>query len=357
MPTKTKDFIGRNECSRFRYLIASTFFLALTVMWFSDVWAQQREEIAERKSESIELENAQGELIGKEKKSYKLLSTIGLSGSYESNPRLTAIRKGDSSGHLKYSLLYKKPLFRGVLFNFDYNVDGSGYAELNELTNLLNHTRMSLDKSFNKFLSFGIGYDFSSFYYPMERANDFYFHKGFFYVKHNISKRIFHQVMVGEGIKNYIHSQAFKYSTTTFQEVDRRDYRHELEHSLGLLLTEKLSFRFKTKYSINDSNAFFQDYHDYKSFDYSPSLNYKISEKYSFNLSLTISDKDYKNRLVGSRSDKRHDDSYNGRLGLRYDINKNNTFNLSYGYTESRSNDPTTEYTNSSFIGGWLYKF
>ena len=216
---------------------------------------------------------------------------------------------------------------------------------------------MSFDKTFNKYLGFGIGYDFSNFFYPQEISSDFYFHKGFLYLKHNITKSVYQQVMWEEGLKNYTHSLAYAHSTSTFQDVDRRDYRHGVEHILGMSLTEKLFFRFRTKYSINDSNSFYQDYHDYKSMDYSPYINYKITEKYSVNLSMTMTDKEYKSRLVASGSDKRHDNIFNGSIGLRYNINSNSILSLSYGYDESRSNDTTTEYTGSTINAGWQYKF
>ncbi|GEM_PF-664817 len=356
MLTRTKYDIKRHYLRRSPAQFIFVFVSFFVVMMCKDGFAQLKEEIEEKKPARIEIESLQRE-VREEKKMYKLLSTLELSGSYETNPRLTSIRKGDSAGHLKYSFLFKRPLFKGVLLNFNYNFDGTGYSELNELTNLLNHTRLSLDKSVNKHLGFGIGYDFSSFYYPQEPSSDFYFHKGFFYVKHNISKKFYHQVMWEEGFKGYIHSPAYEHSTTIFQDVDRQDYRHGIEHSVGLTLTEKMFFRFRTKYSINDSNAFYQDYNDYKSWDFAPYLNYQISEKYSINLSMTFTDKEYKNRLVAAQDYERHDQIYNGSVGLRYKINTNNTLSLGYGYDESHSNDPTTEYTGSTFNGGWQYKF
>lgn len=176
-------------------------------------------------------------------------------------------------------------------------------------------------------------------------------------MKHNFSKNVYQQVMLEEGLKDYSHSPAYAHTLSTYQDEDRRDIRHGAEHSLGANLTKDIFFRFRTKYSINDSNAFYQDYHDYQSLDYSPYFNYQISEKYSVNLSATITDKEYKNRLVAAQADERQDQIYNGSIGLRYNVNDHNTVSLSYGYDESHSNDPTTEYTNSTISGGWRYKF
>jgi len=324
-----------------------------------DGFAQLREEVEEKKDIKMDIDAFERE-VRKEKqeeKMYKILSSIQFSASYETNPRLTSIRKEDSAGHLKYSLLFKRPLVSGVLFNFSYNIDASGYSELNDLTNVLNHSRLSIDKFLNKSLGFGVGYDFSNFYYPEEGSSDFYFHKGFVYMKHNFTKKLYQQVMLEEGIKDYIHTPAHLDSTYDFEDDDRRDYRHGAEYSLGASLTEKLFFRFRAKFSVNDANALYQNYHDYKSLDFSSYISYKISEKYLINLSMTVSDKEYKNRLVAAQSYERQDDSYSGNIGARYNVNQNNTVSLDYGYNESNSNDPTTEYTSSSINCGWQYKF
>lgn len=340
----------------FRILMLAGIFWVLHSVGAS---AQVREEFEERKPSRLEIERLEKEIKKEkeDKKVYRLISNIEVSGSYETNPRLAQIRKGDTAGHFRYSLLFKRPMFKRFMFNLNYDLDASAYSDINDLSSLLNHTRFSLDQKINNNFMTGFGYDFSSFYYPYDITSDFYFHKGFVYFKHNITKKFFHQITLEEGLKDYPHSRAYAHSTTTYQDEDRRDYRHGADYNIGVNLTEKMFFRFRTKFSINDSNAFFQDYHDYESWDYSPFISYKISDKYSTHLSLTVSDKEYKNRTVASQSDKRQDMTYSGEVGLKCNLTKNSTINLSYGYNESRSNDPTTEYTSSVVNAGWRYQF
>ena len=341
-------------------LVNRTFaFCLFFILLCNDGFAQLKQELEEKKPAKIEIESLEREVVEKkeEKKIKKLFSSLELSSSYETNPRLTVIRKGDSSGHLKYSLFPKRLLFQGFLFSFNYDFDGTVYGEFNDLTNILNHTRFSFDKSLNKFLNFGTGYDFSSFYYPTDQGSDFYFHKGFVYFRHNITRDMYHQLMLEEGVKDYPHSRAYLDSTTTFQDSNRRDYRHGVEYSLGAFLMNKLFFRLRAKFSINDSNALFQDYYDYKSYDISPYFNYKISEKYSLSLSVMMTKTDYIDRLVNARTYARRDRIFNGNIGMRYTINKNNNVSLGYGYNESKSNDSSTEYSGSTINCGWQYKF
>jgi opacity protein-like surface antigen len=321
--------------------------------------AQLREEIEEKKPSRLEIEQLQREVKEEKetKKAYRLLSNLELSGSYENNPRLAQIRKGDTSGHARYSLVFKRPLGKIFLFSFNYDIDATAYSDINDLSNLLNHTRFSFDRKWNKYFMSGVGYDFSSFYYPYDITSDFLFHKGFLYVKNTLSKKLYHQITLEEGVKDYPHARAYAHSTTTYQNRDRRDYRHNIDYSIGLNLTDKMFIRFKTKFGINDSNAFYQDYNDFNTWDYAPFLTYKWSDKCSTRLSLTVSEKEYKNRTVGSQIDKRQDTTYTGEIGIKYNLTKNSTVDLSYGYSDNHSNDPTTEYASSTINAGWQYQF
>jgi hypothetical protein len=217
--------------------------------------------------------------------------------------------------------------------------------------------RFALDKPLNKAFSFGAGYDFSSFYYPDNLDSDYYYNKGFVYLRQNLVKGIYHQLMVEEGVKDYVHSKAYQDSLSTFQDKDRRDFRHGVEYSLGMPFLTKHFFRLRTKYSINDSNALFEDYHDYKTYDFSPYVYFKLSDRYSLNLSMTMTQRDYVGRTVTSRTYERRDRIYNGNIGLRYNMSELSSISLGYGYNESKSNDTSTEYSGSSVNCGWQHKF
>jgi hypothetical protein len=333
--------------------------ILILILISSPASAQIREEFEDRKPSKLEIEALERDVIEKKAlaQKQKFLASLELSATYETNARQTAIRKGDTSENLKYSLFFKRLLGESYYVTLNYNFDGTLYGEYNELSNVLNHTRLAVDKALNQYLNLGVGYDFSSFYYPDSKESDFFFHKIFASLKHQSDPKIYQQFILEDGFKDYVHARAYADSVSTFQDSDRRDYRYGAEYILGMSVIEKLFLRIRTKYSINDSNALYQDYHDYTSVDIAPYLSYQFSEKYLMTLSLSATKRDYTSRKVSAMTSNRRDLIYIGNVGVRYLLDQNNNLNLGYGYTQGDSNDSAAEYSGSSVTCGWQHQF
>jgi hypothetical protein len=324
-------------------------------------FAQANEAVQEQQIRQLEQEVFEKEIAEKKRREQeakkRFISSIELEGKYESNPRLTKDGKGDMSTRIKFSTQYRRPLAKGFDLNVNYDIDGTFYSEFIDLTNILNHLRISLERPMHKMFTAGGGYDVSSFYYPQEKDSDYIFHKGFIYLKHNIHKNFYHQVMLEDGVKQYHHAKPYFNSTTTYLDKERKDLRHGIEHSIGWILSPKSVLRLRTKYAVNDANALYQDYHDYSTVDIIPTFNYKLTEKMSMNLTFSYTDKTYKDRLVGTTTDKRRDKTYSPSIGFRYLLTKSQTLLLGYAYSANASNDPTSEYKSNTVNWGWQYGF
>lgn len=335
-------------------LIRTIAAIAMLLLLSSPSFAQLKDEIQEKKIKQLDQETLEKK---QEDKKSPFTSSVALEGTFDTNPRFAASGKPDESGRVKYATAYKKLLSKSLILNLNYNLDGTFYSEFTDLTNIFNYARIGLDKSINKSIAAGVGYDFSSFYYPQEEDTDYVYHKAFLYLKHNITKDIFHQVRLEEGFKYFMNARPNSTSTSSFLDGHRKDFRHAVEYSIGFMMLKKFSFRMRAKYSINDSNALFQKYHDYATLDLSPSISFRITDKLGANLSFMFTDKDYAERLVLNGVKIRRDRTYSPSLGFNYNVTKNQLLTLSYSYTTNVSNDPTGEYKSNSIMGGWKYSF
>ncbi len=335
------------------------FVLALLVSAGPSALAQVKEQVEEIKPKKMAIDTALTRTrdFNNHKRDHLLDSYIQLSGGYDTNPRLTSIRKGDSSGDLRYTLFYKQRLKHEFYLNFNYNVDITGYSKFKELSNLLNDVVLSVDKVINKYFGFGAGYDYSDFFYPSGKLSDYYFHKGFIYLRNTITKNFYHQLTLEYGYKVYTNQKALAYTIDTYQDMYRHDYRQAVNYTIGAQWAQKVFVNFHTKFSINDSNALFENYYDYKSWEFSPFVNYLINDKFSVYLTVTDKAWYYKSRQVSNQSLTRWDNTLTVSTGLRYKLNPKNTLMLDYSYNDNVSDDQTAEYLGHTFTAGWQHRF
>jgi uncharacterized protein (PEP-CTERM system associated) len=126
---------------------------------------------------------------------------------------------------------------------------------------------------------------------------------------------------------------------------------------MGFKITPKLFARFKTKFSINDSNARYVDYYDYKTYRHSLGLKYKLLKNIDLSSTFSYRRKLYDSRTVTLRDYKQKDNLYTATVGIDYKVDSKNTISLSYAYRQNESNDGLEEYTESIINCGWLYSF
>ena len=129
------------------------------------------------------------------------------------------------------------------------------------------------------------------------------------------------------------------------------------EYSISSVVGPKLFLKLRNRIITNDSNAKYQDYYDYKSYDISPRLNYSLTKKLSLNWNLIYTRKDYLSRNASGSSTTQQDNIYVTTLGMRYKLTRQGSLSVSYSYNEASSNDPSSEYSGSSVSGGWQADF
>lgn len=286
---------------------------------------------------------------------YKFSSTAGIFVGYDNNVKLAPTRQGDVYEEFLYSLDFMKPLGDGFRFEFDYDLDYTNYNAVTDATNLLNHLRFELNKKF-ALCKVGTGYDLGFIYYPKDDDGNFLFHKGFVYFEKDIL-RTYHVIGLEYGLKDYTDQKALADTIGTKQSKKRSDKRLSPYYSMGFKVTPKLFAKFKTKFSINDSNARYVDFYDYKSYQHSLGFVYKLLDNLNLSSTFSYRRKLYDSRTVTLRTYKQKDSRYTATLGLDYKVNSKNTVALSYTYRQNESNDSLSEYSESVVNCGWLYSF
>jgi len=96
-------------------------------------------------------------------------SNLKVSYGYDTNPKLIGLRKGDHYESIRYSLNYRKTLYKRNQIGFTLDLSESSYNEVTDLTNSLLHWRMDYKGAFSKKYIFGYGYDYSYTYYPLNK--------------------------------------------------------------------------------------------------------------------------------------------------------------------------------------------
>jgi opacity protein-like surface antigen len=330
-------------------LIVICIFLMLILCHINNAFSQIKEEQQE-KTEKVKK-------IMIDKEPYKLSKRAYLFFGYDNNVNLSNNRKGDIFEEFLFSLDFSKPWLEDISFSFDYDLDVLNYNQYTDLSNILNHFRFGLHKRLSSLFSIGSGYDLGIFYYHHGKDNDFLFHRGFAYIEHRPWRRMYHRLTWESGLKDYLNNKTLQDTISTYQDKERKDRRSSIEYSLASLINPKLRFQFKSKFSLNDSNARYLDFYDYKSYTQSLGIDYKLSKVIRLLTNFAYRKKEYSARTIISGGDKQEDNLYSGSLGLIYQLNKNKALSLHYTYRENSSNEPLEEYSESVITCGLRYNF
>lgn len=290
--------------------------------------------------------------------SYYMSSQAALFAGYDSNVTLSPEGKGSVFQEFLYSLNFDKPLADGYRFSFDYDLDYLNYSEAASSSNLLNHLRFGLHKKLNRSFGTGLGYDFSDFYYPSNADGDYMFHKGFVYLRNTISRETYQQLTLEYGYKRHISRKALSDTLTSLQAKELVDYRQSVAYTIGSTVFPRLSLRFMARFSKNESNARYLDFYDYKSYEASPSLVYKLSEAINLVVGFTYLRKNYTERTLSvDASKKENDNVYYVNAGARFKVDKDNSATLFYTYRDNHTNEPLEKYNENVITVGWEHKF
>ncbi|MCF7870092.1 MAG: outer membrane beta-barrel protein [Candidatus Omnitrophica bacterium] len=323
------------------------FWFILSIFICSISFAQVTEE-----KEAVKLERPQVENYTFEP---NISQKIAIFSGYDTNVKLSNQRKGDMFEEFLYSFDYDQKLSADLEFNLDYDFDYINYNEVTDISSLLNHLRLGLDKTFS-LCSLGIGYDLGYLYYPKNKDGDFLIHKGFIYFRKDLGK-FKYKVQFEGGSKDYISQNTLGDDISTRENTERLDHRIAAFYQLGIDINPRLYLSFRTKFLRNDSNARYLDFYDYNAYNQKLSLTYQATNKTYLLADFSYERKKYKTRTVTNQSYKQEDDFYSTRAGFIYLLDRKTAVSLDYIYRYNSSNEPLDEYNENVISCGWHYYF
>ncbi|MFH0877571.1 MAG: hypothetical protein V1863_05040 [Candidatus Omnitrophota bacterium] len=324
------------------------FVLMLLFTFAGNSLAQVKQEKEEKTFEPEKLQERPSE--------QKLSSAAAIFYGYDSNALLSPTRKGDTFQEVLYGLSFIKRWNSGFRFTFDYDLDVQTYNEITQASSILNHFRVGLHEKFEHFL-LGTGYDLGISDYIKNDDGDFLFHKGFVYLRHFLTRKTYHQILVEAGLKDYDSRKALSDTIATYQNKELTERRLSAEYSIGSMWTPRLFFGLRLRFSRNDANARYLDFYDYDSYEFAPGLRYEWTDKLELLAQVNYLRKIYDSRTVTGGQDIVIENIISPNCGLRYRLNQNNTLTLLYIYRNDSSNEPLEEFNENVVSCGWQYNF
>jgi len=299
-----------------------------------------------------------GQLGGalEEDPAYDIRHTAAFSVGYDDNVNLTKKKKSDIFETFRYSLGYTQEIVEGLDFIIDYDLDYVNYGSITDANNLMSHINIGILKEISR-VDLGASYDFSYYYYPKNQDGDFYFHKGKFYIRDYLAEGLYHQISIIPGFKNHVHRKALANSISTFQDSERRDERQTYRYTIGAVVNPKIFFKLSGSIILNDSNADYEDFYDYKAYQFAPSIYYKLSKRLRLFLNYMYRYKMFRQRTVTYDNYKQRDGLYVASLGFNFRLTKNSSLTASYIFRNNSSNDDEESYNGNVLNVGCRVRF
>ena len=335
-----------------KYIIRGGAFVCLVVFFLttSNLFAQTLDDKREMNMDIRKLQK-------KAPAPFKLTTSAAAFFGYDSNVNLSPLKKGDLFEEFLFSAAFSKPLKYNFRFIASYDLDGYNYNHMTDTNNVLNHGRLGVYKKIGA-LDLGTGFDAAYFYYPNDENGTFGFYKCFASARQYFTKDVYQQLLYEAGYKIHTDRKALAWTAATFQNKELESRRQTAEYSLGAFLTKRLFATMKARFSINDSNAKFLNFYDYKTYEALPSISYKITDALNLYTDFRYSRRNYKSRILSTGTGaKEKDNLYTTNVDLRYSLNKNNILSLLYTYRNNATNEPLQEYTENVISVGWQYTF
>jgi outer membrane protein assembly factor BamA len=287
---------------------------------------------------------------------HRFNSSAGVFFGYDSNVRLSPESKGDIFEELLYSLRFMQRWKNNLHLSLEHDFNYRSYNEVTAASNILNHLNFGIHKKL-PWINIGTGWSGGTFYYPENEEGDFFFSRPYLYLKSYLTEKLYYQLLFEYFYKRHTNRKALADTISTFQDKKRIDRRQGIEYSLGYALNSRLSLGFETRYSINNSNARYIDFYDYKTYEFSPRINYRLSKDLELISSVGYKKKDYKSRVVTLSSYKQKDEIYTVDIGIRYRLDKKSHLSLFYTHQNNSTSDSLEKYTENMFRCGWQYNF
>lgn len=275
-----------------------------------------------------------------------LASRVSLFTGYETNAALEQDRKGDFFSGVTFSTAYNKPLTSLAQLLVRYDLFTHFYHEMTDSSYLLNNlsTQWAYRLPFGRT---GIGVDTAYVSYLHNEEAEFFYPRGYTFLRHQFSKRYYQQWDAEVSMRRYTRQKALADALDTYQDEKRLDRQLGLSYQIGGFFGKKIFAFIKAKYATNASNADFQEYYDYTSWRGELGLRYQWTAKDQVFTSASFTRRDYKDRLTLDSTSHQENHLYSATAGVRHALDKTTFVSLSYRYLENFSNESSAEYTDS----------
>ncbi len=291
-------------------------------------------------------------------KSFNMFSRTqwGLSTGFDSNVRLDQEREGDVFEKISFAQAYSLKLCPTTNLRILYSGDYTNYSEVVDASSLWQNLELGLHKRIGDF-TLGTGYDFKFLYFPENREGNNIIHEPFFYIRHRLTPKLSQRIFWHYGMKDYLNAYALDGTATAYQEKTRFDRKHTLGYELRGNLDKKNLLIGRTKLFLNDSNARFQDYYDYKAYFGQVGLRHFLTPRWTLLTDFSFQKKNYTSRQVTAGGFIQRDKLYSATSGVKYMINSAQALDISYTYKQNVSNDHFQEYSENIISCSLQYNF
>lgn len=177
------------------------------------------------------------------------------------------------------------------------------------------------------------------------------------YLRHQISKKIYHEVGYEHQNRWYVNNPTVGSDLRTTSE-NRADERNLIKYSVGTFWGKKFMLKLSNELYRNDSNYEYQEYYDYWVYALRPFAMYFFTDKFYTSGGFAYKYRDYKDRRSSEDINKKtSENTFLYNAGFYYDLTKNLTLEFMYSYSENDPSDPYYKYSGSVVSGGVYYTF
>lgn len=321
----------------------------------SVVCAADQQEIEQKSAAIAKMLNAVEEVRCKPPRR-GLSSGISVFSGYETNAKLDNIRKGDTFQGLGFFTSYATPLGAFLEGALRHNLLSHAYNEFVDNTFVLNNLSARLGHKTCWGL-LGVGADVAYADYLRNDQADFLYPRTYVTLRHNFSKKYYHQIEAESVFKRYRKARAISHALNVYQDKGRQDNGLGLAYQAGGLIHPRLSFRLRYKFFVNDDNSFYQDYYDYISHRADAMMTWHCTKRGYLITNVSLNHKDYQERRTYDGSEVQVMDTYSASLAWHYYLTKATTMIFSYKYLENVANESAADYSDSIMTVNCTHKF
>ncbi len=281
---------------------------------------------------------------------------------YDNNVNLDSTRKGDTYSELALEVGYKQPFKNDFDITLDYYLSALSYHEVTDGSFYDSNLSVELEKEiFDSKADLGLSSNFEYNYYPKDESSVYYAIEPKVFIQHNFNENVYQKVIYSFLFKEYTDRKT-QDTAGADKAADRKDLRNTIAHELRAIVFDEYVLKLKNQYFFNNSNDQYLDYYDYYSYRVDATAILPVFPLFFKDLyglvNLGYQLRDYTARsLIDDTSRSEEDNFYNVISSLIYDLNDKLSLSFNYVYSQNESNEPSEEYSGSTFSLGFHYAF